>query len=185
MTVNVNALGEVDLFTFQSGSIQILSGTGAAPWYLTLHSNLVLFKSIKHSCSHFHCKVFTFQSGSIQIKQGGIYMLPFSSLHSNLVLFKWKEAGKNDPYDFLYIPIWFYSNKSDSRANDDDVSLYIPIWFYSNPVNFQTQKRLNVFTFQSGSIQMIISGGKTEIFRALHSNLVLFKCYRCISQSFN
>ena len=98
-------------FTFQSGSIQITQ-CQLATWTLT---------------------IFTFQSGSIQIFKTDTSFTFISSLHSNLVLFKlvaitmWKIHIKN-----LYIPIWFYSNRSKLNA------LYAFV----------------TFTFQSGSIQM-------------------------------
>ena len=98
----------------------------------------------------------------------------------------------------LYIPIWFYSNKIPLHPLSRAVKLYIPIWFYSNPYRnlplltasvftFQSGSIQIVliifsllgpvnFTFQSGSIQMLTQGQMLKYVCSLHSNLVLFKC---------
>ena len=57
--------------------------------------------------------------------------------------------------DTLYIPIWFYSNKTVTFIYTKPNWLYIPIWFYSNYI-MDSDKLLPIgFTFQSGSIQML------------------------------
>ena len=55
---------------------------------------------------------FTFQSGSILID----FIRTLSILN-----------------DYLYIPIWFYSNVITDDCEITHYYLYIPIWFYSNP----------------------------------------------------
>ena len=122
-------------FTFQSGSIQITIKTWYLTKYLTLHSNLVLFKSS-------------------QCRENGIFIYP---LHSNLVLFKLTLFVSGQNREMLYIPIWFYSNEVAPalappstyftfQSGSIQISppgnnifakslLYIPIWFYSNGSN--------------------------------------------------
>ena len=55
----------------------------------------------------------------------------------------------------LYIPIWFYSNKSRDRRSWLNIKLYIPIWFYSNSIVRWNSITIVTFTFQSGSIQIL------------------------------
>ena len=77
---------------------------------------------------------------------------------------------------YLYIPIWFYSNRCDGRKSEGwcyftfqsgsiQISnhsfcnlfyrlLYIPIWFYSNFYSKDKKRSGAYFTFQSGSIQI-------------------------------
>ena len=84
-------------FTFQSGSIQILSD----------------------SISSMYCSNFTFQSGSIQIVSGKSIEYGGFTLHSNLVLFKSYKTILRQLISKLYIPIWFYSNSvGRHRARD-------------------------------------------------------------------
>ncbi len=56
------------------------------------------------------------------------------TLHSNLVLFKYRTEDEADKISKLYIPIWFYSNK---------------------PTDEMAEAMGKLFTFQSGSIQMV------------------------------
>ena len=102
---------EVDInFTFQYGSIQINTPDIRKPFYFTLHSNMVLFKSVSEITLPCKIQSFTFQYGSIQIN--GISVLDAAAvnftfqygsiqiytcmgcrsfltpLHSNMVLFK-------------------------------------------------------------------------------------------------
>ena len=80
-------------FTFQSGSIQITQ--------LQKKYNELL--------------TFTFQSGSIQMTLNGTKVQSITTLHSNLVLFKSLLLNQNRLLFLLYIPIWFYSNKSGTH----------------------------------------------------------------------
>ena len=97
----------------------------------------------------------------------------------------------------LYIPIWLYSNCSERTLNVMLQNLYIPIWLYSNGNATDYSYIYNIFTFQSGYIQIVTipyavlanvaftfqSGYiqiKTVLDRmyytnTLHSNLVIFK----------
>ena len=75
-------------FTFQSGSIQIWIEKQVIYISISLHSNLVLFKSCmdKNSTSHvtpLHSNLVLFKFSAIVTN-----LLPFNPLHSNLVLFK-------------------------------------------------------------------------------------------------
>ena len=86
---------------------------------------------------------------------------------------------KREVIRFLYIPIWFYSNKPVGKQRPRFSRLYIPIWFYSNwehgiwkyilytclyiPIWFYSNIaaacavcKFVIFTFQSGSIQIIL-----------------------------
>ena len=103
--------------------------------YSSLHSNLVIFKCNCRTCRSCYCN-FTFQSGYIQID------VPFSSV---------------SPFDWLYIPIWLYSNSVASLTHYMHLSLYIPIWLYSNTDFALIQTKFRIFTFQSGYIQMSIT----------------------------
>ena len=149
--------------------------SGGREW--TLHSNLVLFKSLK------------------ALRQGEDLQLYIPIwFYSNL-----ERVGTTDfPY-ILYIPIWFYSNvrrlqiryinatftfqsgsiqiktqwmllsvvsslhsnlvifkcKLKSRCNSWYIELYIPIWLYSNFLFAPLRYGLSSFTFQSGYIQII------------------------------
>ena len=102
---------------------------------LPLHSNLVLFKCNKRASYADDTYNFTFQSGSIQMSTTIL-----ESFHVN----------------FLYIPIWFYSNAPCGLLFMSALYLYIPIWFYSNYASEAKEYAEKVFTFQSGSIQIKI-----------------------------
>ena len=165
-------------------------------WISTLHSNMVLFKSVisLHSrivvsftfqygsiqiqmLSHpfYHAFNFTFQYGSIQIEadQGYVdiikdFTFQYGSIQivNKCSIFKFVE---------LYIPIWFYSNSSFHLLHRLIQVLYIPIWFYSN-FEFHILHFLSkCFTFQYGSIQITTMGNVVEVQYTLHSNMVLFK----------
>ena len=144
---------------------------------MSLHSNLVIFKSLPPVASSLYSFSFTFQSGYIQIKllRVHINMVQFS-LHSNLVIFKSISSVVKLFIVFnLYIPIWLYSNKSFFSSSNSIYYLYIPIWLYSNvilcafvPVQFN-------FTFQSGYIQICLKINAFSSKSTLHSNLVIFK----------
>ena len=68
-------------------------------------------------------------------------------------------AYKTEQYTCLYIPIWFYSNWTCIHVKIIYYCLYIPIWFYSNCIVLKLSA-LRHFT--------------------LHSNLVLFKSVHII-----
>ena len=76
------------------------------------------------------------------------------SLHSNLVLFKFCRCLDVVKESVLYIPIWFYSNLFLIKSATTSI----------------------IFTFQSGSIQIIPFFTIKSNILTLHSNLVLFKC---------
>ena len=97
-------------FTFQSGYIQISCFLDVCNFFLTLHSNLVIFKLNKEKGINIQNelyipiwlysnkvrkqwsnvpKIFTFQSGYIQIWFRPRLPLSFLPLHSNLVIFKY------------------------------------------------------------------------------------------------
>ena len=56
------------------------------------------------------------------------------------------------------------------------IILYIPIWLYSNFVFLKNTIAPNVFTFQSGYIQILSYRLVQNLHLSLHSNLVIFKC---------
>ena len=98
-------------FTFQSGSIQMETATalGILANNFTFQSGSIQittwFNGIKNQLS------FTFQSGSIQIVAIIVLVPTVATLHSNLVLFKSTFYIQNIFSNYLYIPIWFYSNE--------------------------------------------------------------------------
>ena len=59
-----------NLFTFQSGYIQMTSSKLSRQFLITLHSNLVIFKLNSKSSEPVNVNCFTFQSGYIQIGSG-------------------------------------------------------------------------------------------------------------------
>ena len=75
-------------FTFQSGYIQIRLRKREKSRKRTLHSNLVIFKSLSQS-------------------EQVLLLFP---LHSNLVIFKFCKLTVKACVSELYIPIWLYSN---------------------------------------------------------------------------
>ena len=121
---------------------------------MSLHSNLVLFKSLK------------------ALRQGEDLQLYIPIwFYSNL-----ERVGTTDfPY-ILYIPIWFYSNVRRLQIRYinatftfqsgsiqigygevkymNGTGLYIPIWLYSNQNPMDAFICRFFFTFQSGYIQM-------------------------------
>ena len=142
-------------FTFQSGSIQIMAHKRRLPRNFD----------------------FTFQSGSIQIKRN-LLRLQHSILYIPIWFYSNKISCQHCPQSWLlYIPIWFYSNTTKGRRLQSMYVLYIPIWFYSNPIKPDMMGSCyllyipiwfysnylepccrfsrSVFTFQSGSIQML------------------------------
>ena len=56
--------------------------------------------------------------------------------------------------DDLYIPIWLYSNGDLVGTQFRRFGLYIPIWLYSNRGTRYNNERVLTFTFQSGYIQI-------------------------------
>ena len=147
-----------NFFTFQSGSIQMLP----AHWWLKpsviLYIPIWFYSNVAHDRSictlnslyipiwfysnggygyviEFIKKDFTFQSGSIQI---------------------WPSLKFSEKSIILYIPIWFYSNRCGQLRVIIRKLLYIPIWFYSNGGGYNYRGRYFLFTFQSGSIQIVL-----------------------------
>ena len=100
-------------------------------------------------------KKFTFQSGDIQIfEQDADYIYAAFNLHSNLVIFKLRH---------LLIPM-------------SNLHIYIPIWWYSNIYTEMCSVQWQLFTFQSGDIQIeMMREAKRTAKEHLHSNLVIFK----------
>ena len=123
----------------------------------TLHSNLVLFK-LHYVIIHSVRKLtFTFQSGSIQILSCDPLGLLLSTLHSNLVLFKWiqdrqKKIANIALHSNLVLFKWCIRCKFF-------ISLY-HFTFQSGSIQISLTDRNSlefaVFTFQSGSIQIVI-----------------------------
>ena len=123
------------------------------------------------------------------------------ALHSNLVLFKSKTTEGNFFWTYLYIPIWFYSNRvwiSQEKVRQfftfqsgsiqifgkSKLERFKSIFtFQSGSIqikgNEKMESRKENFTFQSGSIQILMMDLSDEGYTALHSNLVLFKLH-CI-----
>ena len=120
---------------------------------------------------------FTFQYGSIQIMSDCTCHSIRYLLHSNMVLFKSTNQPTNQRTNEFYIPIWFYSNDAEYVFYPSEVaftfqygsiqillilsfsnsfSFYIPIWFYSNKYLKNGYSTLSLFTFQYGSIQIDI-----------------------------
>ena len=120
------------------------------------------------------CFHFTFQSGYIQIR----------------------TAFQDISVSILYIPIWLYSNKERWNPEDGRGTLHsnlvifkwwrplsaLHCWYslHSNLVIFKSISSLDstsieVFTFQSGYIQMYAEQFSIVRFFPLHSNLVIFK----------
>ena len=98
-------------FTFQSGYIQMVIAWQAKKPDSTLHSNLVIFKSLNSNLFLSDKLLFTFQSGYIQIFK--LFRLCHSciSLYIPIWLYSnWYAVGFTLELDFLYIPIWLYSN---------------------------------------------------------------------------
>ena len=102
----------------------------------------------------------------------------------------------NNP-EGLYIPIWFYSNRTGHKClqtlwiftfQSGSIQMFrFPICellhsfftFQSGSIQMDvggyTVEGFNHFTFQSGSIQIIFAKGFLAVKTTLHSNLVLFK----------
>ena len=144
-----------NIFTFQSGYIQINSG---------------IFIAIASSN-------FTFQSGYIQI-----YSQLRSGSNLNLLYIPiWLysnngQSGAGRGNLNLYIPIWLYSNNPMKYYMMRKKFLYIPIWLYSNDNQlFQITGGPGTFTFQSGYIQIEFLTEWQAVLDTLHSNLVIFK----------
>ena len=116
-------------FTFQSGYIQMSSLLYDTHMHRSLHSNLVIFK---------------YMTPGAELKS-------VTTLHSNLVIFKFfKKLSRYLP-NYLYIPIWLYSN----------------IDVLSGIITFIT------FTFQSGYIQINIFWLNPRVYHhSLHSNIL-------------
>ena len=145
----------------------------------SLHSNLVLFKWSPRPNLPVPYIPFTFQSGSIQmtIQLGILYVWTFFTFQSGSIQIS-KQVNQFSSFLKLYIPIWFYSNFIAPPTQCRFTTLYIPIWFYSNnvhiivfhniailyiPIWFYSNAMLNLapplilsFTFQSGSIQILL-----------------------------
>ena len=104
-----------------------------------------------------------------------------TNLHSNMVLLQSVTNIGKAILHLIYIPIWFYFNKSiklyifgyitDLHSNmvllqwflsslcNNFGFIYIPIWFYFNSVVYRTYLFLSQFTFQYGSTSMIVGIG--------------------------
>ena len=124
--------------------------------FRTLHSNLVLFKCYLINRVGRHLSLY------IPIWFYSNFLDNFSSsfrqatLHSNLVLFKCMTLLYDVVTLYLYIPIWFYSNLCQCLFLRD-----VEVTLHSNLVLFKCETQTVTsfifdFTFQSGSIQMLI-----------------------------
>ena len=164
------------IFTFQSGSIQIFLHLPLlySIFTFTFQSGSIqmeLHFYIKYPCQSLHSNLVLFKFFSRSAGREVLYLyIPiwFYSNDNGVIVF-------DKPYN-LYIPIWFYSNwvkalishpvHSSLHSNlvlfkfytciflAFPVILYIPIWFYSNLSIISVLDGANLFTFQSGSIQM-------------------------------
>ena len=142
-------------FTFQSGSIQIISSCTSLYLLEKLYIPIWFYSNYCRHC---------------------LLLSQFAPLHSNLVLFKYSVAKIQSVSVVLYIPIWFYSNTAHPVKVTRGFCLYIPIWFYSNFYSKDKKRSGAYFTFQSGSIQIhTVYKLPVAVFYTLHSNLVLFK----------
>ena len=143
------------IFTFQSGSIQIIPFFTIKSNILTLHSNLVLFKCMMPFCFDIKESLYIpiwFYSNLIQVQ---ILAMAISALHSNLVLFKLRHRTEKSTQltSFTFQSgsiqiVWYNCTYMISKL------LYIPIWLYSN----------------LGSAPSV-----SDAHKSLHSNLVIFK----------
>ena len=164
---------------------------------ISLHSNLVLFKS-KSKDGYFRAKVLYIPIWFYS----NVYRFIHIGISNALYIPIWFYSNNLKNTDFscanaLYIPIWFYSNPKPRCKFRILIFLYIPIWFYSNMTRSFFDMEKEGFTFQSGSIQILLvsilsmtlpsftfQSGSIQIlntifdwsrFVPLHSNLVLFK----------
>ena len=98
------------------------------------------------------------------------------SLYIPIWLYSNYHPNLSPPYlNLLYIPIWLYSNTLPCASFRVQNPLYIPIWLYSNPREIFFELIGNLFTFQSGYIQIWDKIGNNMGSPTLHSNLVIFK----------
>ena len=120
------------IFTFQSGSIQILVLVASSARLVPLHSNLVLFKWCNgRRCNRSAYLYIPIWFYSNNVKQ----MFEFHKISLYIPIWFYsnsKTAEGNFFWTYLYIPIWFYSNRKRTWLQFYLCSLYIPIWFYSN-----------------------------------------------------
>ena len=144
------------------------------PGYLTLHSNLVIFKccvdivctkaislyipiwlySNCYNCSrNINNMHFTFQSGYIQITTGRLWPHSTQALHSNLVIFKLRMLAITRELSTFTFQSGYIQMRNIQRSLKR-FRLYIPIWLYSNFSNKNLPLFAFPFTFQSGYIQM-------------------------------
>ena len=93
-----------------------------------------------------------------------------STLHSTMVLFKYEYRVLVSSYEYLYIPLWFYSNTTPVTQRTMTYLLYIPLWFYSNQDLAHHKLNQNNFTFHYGSIQILslLRKGKTSYVFTFH-----------------
>ena len=76
---------------------------------------------------------------------------------------------------YLYIPIWFYSNKITYKLDVRMNTFTFQSGSIQMKTNYYRTFAIYSFTFQSGSIQMALSLKDCLLLSSLHSNLVLFK----------
>ena len=97
---------------------------------------------------------FTFQSGYIQIPTLPSIISHLYTLHSNLVIFKYTS----------YVSIFFV-----------DCTLHSNLVIFKYYQNTRQRSAEDIFTFQSGYIQMDYKDVINILLDTLHSNLVIFK----------
>ena len=123
-----------------------------------LHSNMVIFKFGTYESILRLVIVFTFQYGDIQIRTSYRLYLQEKYLYIPIWWYSNKDLISLASFRMpLYIPIWWYSNK---RKNCNLVyllnfPLYIPIWWYSNISPSLIRFFRLSFTFQYGDIQIL------------------------------
>ena len=141
-------------FTFHYGSIQISLQADHLPGLRSLHSTMVLFKSC--TAVFIETENQTLHSTMVLFKCDVLTHLAYviSTLHSTMVLFKYEYRVLVSSYEYLYIPLWFYSNLILSCVFD-----CLLISLHSTMVLFKSFLRTETSTSSY----------------SLHSTMVLFK----------
>ena len=144
------------IFTFQSGSIQIIPFFTIKSNILTLHSNLVLFKCMMPFCFDIKESLYIpiwFYSNLIQVQ---ILAMAISALHSNLVLFKLRHRTEKSTQLTSFT---FQSGSIQMIMRENRLQLLLLFTFQSGSIQILTTYNIPTdqlnFTFQSGSIQIV------------------------------
>ena len=114
-----------------------------------------------------------------------------------MVLFKCCFTSWSSHWNFIYIPLWSYSNNEEVFSLLNWKYIYIPLWSYSNlrvsivpssstlftfhygPIHinivYWKHYHMMTFTFHYGPIQIILFKDDEDPRLNLHSTMVLFK----------